>query len=42
MTLPSQAATVPEGAAQPDAVVRSMRALALAGVAGLVLLGLPW
>ena len=42
MTLPSQAATVPEGTAQPDAVVRSMRALALAGVAGLVLLGLAW
>lgn len=43
MTLPSPAATLHEGGpTQPDAVVRGMRALALAGVVGLVLLGLAW
>ena len=43
MTLPSQApGTHANGPAQPDAVVRAMRALALAGVVGLVLLGLAW
>jgi uncharacterized membrane protein len=43
MTLPSLPTTLHEGGpSQPDAVVRGMRALALAGVAGLVLLGLAW
>lgn len=43
MTAPVPASSLNEGGpAQPDAVVRSMRALALAGAAGLVLLGLAW
>lgn len=42
MTSPSPAEHEADAPARPDAVVRSMRSLALAGVAGLVLLGLAW
>ncbi|MBX3638014.1 MAG: DUF2069 domain-containing protein [Rubrivivax sp.] len=42
MTLPFPARHEADAPTTPDAVVRSMRALALAGTAGLVLLGLAW
>jgi uncharacterized membrane protein len=43
MTLPSPASPLHDAVpAQPDAVVRGMRVLALTGVIGLVLLGLAW